>query len=52
MRSKKVDQPSPVLVLLGRHAAALLEEHLGAAVAEVGEDDGDQLVSLLFRLVG
>src|SRR6266542_3235829 len=40
------------LVLLGRHASALLEEHLGPAVAEIGEDDDHQLVGVLPRLVG
>src|SRR5512132_2129737 len=34
------------LVHLGRQRSALLEEHLGAAVADVGEDDGDELVSI------
>jgi hypothetical protein len=32
------------LVLLGGHASALLEAHLGPAVAEVGEVDDHQLV--------
>src|SRR6266542_846569 len=40
------------LVLLGGHASALLEEHLGPAVAEIGEDDDHQLVGVLPRLVG
>ena len=40
------------LILLGREAPALLEEHLGAAVAEVGQHDDDQLVDVVLRPVG
>ena len=41
------------LVHLGRERAALLEVHLGAAVAEVAEHDGDQLGARRFAgLVG
>src|SRR5215211_1329379 len=39
------------LVLLGRHASALLEKHLGPAFAEVGEEDGHQLILLLAGLI-
>jgi hypothetical protein len=40
---------SGAFVLLGRHAAVLLEGHLGATVPEVGEHDDDQLVQILLR---
>src|SRR5436190_13378095 len=40
------------LVLLRRHASALLKEHLGPAFAEVREDDDHQLVRVLPGLVG
>jgi hypothetical protein len=40
-----------VFVLLGRHRAALLEEHLGATVAEVGEYDGHELERVVARLI-
>jgi hypothetical protein len=41
-----------LLVHLCGQAASLLEEHLGSAVAEVGEDDRDELVRFIARLVG
>ncbi len=40
------------VVLVGAHVAALLEVHLGAPVADVGEDDGDELVAGLAGSVG
>ena len=39
-------------VLLGRQLPALLEEHLGPPVAEIGEHDRDQLVDVVAGLVG
>src|SRR5918999_1374046 len=39
------------LVLLRRHLTALLEGHLGAAVAEIGEDDGADLAVVRARMV-
>src|SRR5829696_6813442 len=41
-----------VVVLVGALVPALLEAHLGAPVAEVGEDDGDELVAVVVGLVG
>src|SRR5437016_7606596 len=40
------------LVFLGRQQPMLLEQHLGAPVAEVGEHDDDQLVPFVVGLVG
>src|SRR2546421_12693869 len=40
------------IVLVGAHVPALLEAHLCAPVAEVGEDDGDELVAAPAGLVG
>ena len=39
-------------VLVRALVPALLEAHLGAPVAEVGEDDGDELVAAVAGLVG
>lgn len=36
-----------VVVLVGALVPAQLEAHLGAPVAEVGEDDGDELVAVV-----
>jgi hypothetical protein len=39
------------LVLLGRHHATLLEAHLRAVVAEIHEDDRDDLVAVPLGLI-
>ena len=52
IRSKKPPQPCPARSYSsGDIAAALLEEHLCAPVAEVAENDGDELVDVPFGLV-
>ena len=48
MRSKKPPQPcAGALVLLGGHCSALAEVHLGATVAEIAEDDADELARVV-----